>query len=355
MKIYVQHLQSTEDNIKEFVNNDTRNIRTDFNTPDFSCKIIPSKTLYEDSFNDYKHQLTKGAIAFLHHISHNRLIDTVTYDANNFAYDFVEDRFNEGQFEGAKLHWLVNDIKISGLGYPPQGYMQRKGFVCHPGTFRFLAAFAQQLNVDVSVWDTYNKFDNEALSCEDWLIFCSNGFIRNTRNITVKQDDVDDTNKELNHKFLEVHETRNHHDHNIFNQDIALAQMYNNIKPIIFCKNIKIQKQIEQHIHNPGFLKIKVIQNSWFIPHLMSFKGVGLWVGEEDLVHSDICHLFLYLDINDDIAYLKNKDIKIFNNSTHNCKKLIPEIINESTPEYLNEYKWASKTSRIPAVMGETL
>jgi hypothetical protein len=87
----------------------------------------------------------------------------------------------------------------------------------------------------------------------------------------------------------------------------------------------------------------------------MSFKGVGLWIGQEDLVHNDISFLFLYLDINDDIAYLKNYDLKIFNNSTHNCKKLIPEIIDESKEEYLNEFKWASKTSMIPAVMGDTL
>ena len=55
------------------------------------------------------------------------------------------------QFDGAKLHWLVNDVKISGLGYPPQGYTTKTQFVCHPGTYRFLGAFAQQIKADTSL------------------------------------------------------------------------------------------------------------------------------------------------------------------------------------------------------------
>jgi len=59
--------------------------------------------------------------------------------------------------------WMVNpdnfpltpplDVKISGLGYPPQGYTTKTQFVCHPGTYRFLGAFAQQIKADTSVWD----------------------------------------------------------------------------------------------------------------------------------------------------------------------------------------------------------
>ena len=84
--------------------------------------------------------------------SNMTIIDTITVDART-----------------------VNDVKISGLGYPPQGYTTKTQFVCHPGTYRFLGAFAQQIKADASVWDTFNEFKQRPLKLQEWINFCSNG------------------------------------------------------------------------------------------------------------------------------------------------------------------------------------
>ena len=80
------------------------------------------------------------------------------------------------------------------------------------------------------MWDTYNNLSGEKMDLLNWINFCANGFIRQNRYITIKLDDIEDINRETPHKYLEMHETKNHHDHNIFNQDKALAEIYNNSK-----------------------------------------------------------------------------------------------------------------------------
>lgn len=352
--IFCEGMLATQENIKKLINTRT-DLRKHFNESNLNAKKVKSTELYAKSFNTFKHLLNNGAKGFLKNIQKPRLTELATYDPVAKSYEFIDIDVTE-QFDSAKLHWLVNDVKISGLGYPPQGYMQKDGFVAHPGTYRFFAAFAQQIKCDVSVWDTYNNLNGKKLDLLDWINFCTNGFIRKNRHITIKLDDIPQENRETSNRYLEVHETSNHHDHNIFNQDKALAKIYNSSKPTIFCATEKILNKIKTSCSNVDLYTFKVTKlNPFLIPSVKNFKGVAMWIGQEGLINSPFDLLFLYLDINDDVAYMPNTKLIIFNNSTHNCKKLIPEIVDESADTYLTEFKWASKTSIIPKTIGNSL
>ena len=351
--MFCEGMLATQENIKNLI--DTNNhLRKHFNEK-LSAKKVQSTELYKKSFNTFKHQLNIGTIGFLKNIQKPRLIELATYDSFAKSYMFKDIDVTE-QFDSAKLHWLVNDVKISGLGYPPQGYMQKDGFVAHPGTYRFLAAFAHQITCDVSVWDTYNNLSGEKMDLLNWINFCANGFIRQNRYITIKLDDIEDINRETPHKYLEMHETKNHHDHNIFNQDKALAEIYNDSKPTIFCATDKILQKVKASCSDENLYTFKVTQlNPFYIPSVMNFKGVAMYIGEEGAINSNFDLLFLYLDINDDVAYMHETNLIIFNNSTHNCKKLITGIVDESSDVYLKNFLWASKTSMIPTAIGKSL
>jgi len=352
--MFCESMLATEENITNLIET-RKDLRKYFNESNLSAKKVQSTELYAKSFYTFKHELNNGAIGFLKNITKPRLVDLATYDPNGKCYEFKDIDITE-QFDSAKLHWLVNDVKYYGLGYPPQGYMQKDGFVAHPGTYRFYAAFAHQIKCDVSVWDTYNNLNGKKLDLSGWISFCTNGFIRKDRYITIKLDDIPHGNREAPYRYLEVHETKNHHDHNIFNQDKALAEIYNSSKPTIFCATEKILSKVKASCIDESLYTVKVTQlNPFCIPSVKNFKGVAMWIGEEGLINSPFDLLFLYLDINDDVAYMPDTKLIIFNNSTHNCKKLIPEIVSESADSYLTEFKWASKTSIIPKTIGNSL
>ena len=352
--IFCEGMLATQENIKNLI--DTReDLRKHFNESNLSAKKVQSTELYAKSFNTFKHLLNNGAKGFLNNIQKPRLTELATYNPKGKSYEFI-DMDDTEQFDSAKLHWLVNDVKYYGLGYPPQGYMQKDGFVAHPGTYRFYAAFAHQIKCDVSVWDTYNNLTGKKLDLLGWISFCTNGFIRKNRHITIKLDDIPQGNRETQNRYLEVHETANHHDHNIFNQDKALAKIYNSSKPTIFCATEKILNKVKASCSNVDLYTFKVTKlNPFLIPSVKNYKGVAMWIGQEGLINSPFDLLFLYLDINDDVAYMPDTKLIIFNNSTHNCKKLIPEIVDESADTYLTEFKWASKTSIIPKTIGNSL
>lgn len=351
---FVEHMKSTTQNLDAIAQDTELNNFFD-NAPD--VKIITSRTVFKfsETFDPALRSLTNGGKNILSNLKSSPLSEKLTYEKSNI---FWRDDGSPGltaQFNGSKLHWLVNDIKKNGISYPPQGYMQDELFVCHPGTYRFLAAFAQQINTEMCVWDIDNIFPGRGLKLREWIEYCSDGFVRKNRHITIKTDDITDENRMSQVRFLEIHETKNHHDHYIINQDTSLRKMFNNEQPTIFCPTIEILNKIESVLDTPTLYNFAIINNKFLIPSRMDFKGVGIYIGEENLVKEDFSHIVLYLDINDDVCYVKEKDVILFNNSTHNCKNLIEEIVNESTDEYLQNFYWASKVSMIPNEIGGEL
>lgn len=347
---FAEHLLATEENIDRLV--EERSLISFFKyAPD--VKIITSKTVFkfEDTYNSTIDDLNRGGLDILKNLKSLPLSNKFKYSKENLAWEEIGDDCTS-QFNGSKIHWLTNDIKKNGISYPPQGYMQDKLFVCHPGTYRFQAAFAQQINTEMCVWDPNNIFDKPALNLKEWIDYCSNGFVRKNRHITLKTDDVEPENRRGGHRYLEIHETKNHHDHYIFNQDTSLREMFNYEQPTIFCPNVNILNKVKSVLIEPSLYHFAIIENKFLIPSKMNFKGVGIYIGDESLIDKDFSEIILYLDINDDVCYVKEKDVVIFNNSTHNCKNLIPEVVQESTEEYLQNYYWASKISIIPGEIG---
>ena len=348
--IFTQHLNSSKENIDLLVQNPGL---IDFfnNAPD--VKIITSKTVFKftSTFTNTKGTLNKAGKNILQNLKSSPLSDKLIYDKNMVGWQEVGNVTT--QFNGSKLHWLTNDIKKHGISYPPQGYMQDELFVCHPGTYRFTAAFAQQINTEMCVWDTDNIFDKPALTLREWIDYCSNGFVRKNRYITLKTDDIEDRNRRSNLRYLEIHETMNHHDHYIINQDTAMREMFNHEQPTVFCPSVEVLNKVKSVLDDPSLYNFAIIDNKFLIPSTMNFKGVGIYIGDINLVQEDFSEIVLYLDINDDVCYVKGIDLVIFNNSTHNCKILIPEIVHESSEEYLQNFYWTSKVSLIPNEIGD--
>lgn len=346
---FAEHLLATEENIARLVE-DHSLIRFFKYAPD--VKLVTSKTVFKfkHTFKASLRNLNTAGQDILKNLKGSPLSDKFEYRRWHLAWEEKEECTS--QFNGSKLHWLTNDIKKNGISYPPQGYMEDDLFVCHPGTYRFYAAFAQQMNTEMCVWDPNNIFDKPALNLKEWVDYCSKGFVRKNRHITLKTDDIEIGNRRGGHRYLEIHETKNHHDHYIFNQDRSLREMFNYEQPTIFCPNINILNKVKSVLMEPSLYHFAIIENKFLIPNRMNFKGVGIYIGDESLIDKDFSEIILYLDINDDVCYVKDKDIVIFNNSTHNCKNLIPQVVQESTDEYLQNYYWSSKLSIIPGEIG---
>lgn len=355
--IFFSFEQGTKENISTLVDNN-QDLQNFFNTRCSNVKRVPAERVW--NYLQDAVSLNKVAMHMLSNISNSRMSSYAIYDSVNMCYEWDSNDINlQNQFNSAKLHWIINDIKISGLGYPPQGFMQGKKYVCHPGTYRYYAAFAQQINTDVSVWDTHNEFtDIEPMDLKEWIQFCSEGFIRKTRVITVESDSIENENRMVdnNYRQLEVHETSNHHDHCIFNNDFALGEMYNYTRPTIYAPNNVELSKIQNKLTNPDLFKFSVTRNKFLIPSMQNFLGVGFYIERASDINHDPTHLFLYLDTNDDIAVCDNNSgMILFNCGAPNNKKLIPEIVNESGDTYLNKYLWCSKVSKVPEKIGEHL
>jgi len=333
----------------------------------FAEKCPPVKKIQMNklwTFGKDKSVLNDHAIKLLKQITNKTRLNSVKTNVNEHdIYEIPNDEIYQDQFLSAKLHWLLNDIKINGLAHPPQGYMQHDQYICHPGTYRYYSAFGQEIgHFEASVWDTNNSFPDVApMEIEEWVEFCTKGFLRQNRSVVIEKDSVAESNRAItgNLRFLEIHEKDNHHDHCILNNNDALAEMYNYSKPVIYGPNNRILNKIQSYMPDPSIFSYchlsAEIKNKFYIPYSMNFKGVGIYIDEKSEITNDISHLVLYLDTNDDVAVYRSKGITLFNNSTPNCKKLIPEIIEESTDQYLNKFLWASKISTIPSHIGNAL
>jgi len=313
-------------------------------SPDGKC--VGLKDLWETNTHILD-LVTNTTYKIFENIENTRLIDIVTYDPENKAYNMLSTRQLQGQFLSSKLYWLCNDIKINGLGYPPQGFLHpEKGYTCHPGTYRYYASYVQQSNGLAFVWDTLDKFKKPKLNIEEWVSFCSTGKIRNHSVIEIKQNDALKENQLKESNVLEIHFQLNHHDHCIFNYDRALAEIYNKDKPTIYYTDKEILEHNKSNMKNPDAYKYKFIHNKFLIPSNENFKGVSMYLNKK--YKKDLTLLFLYLDINDDVAYSSDRNTIIFNNSSINCKNLIPQIVEESDSNYLNDMHWSNKKSLMP-------
>ncbi len=95
--------------------------------------------------------------------------------------------------------------------------------------------------------------------------------------------------------------------------------------------------------------EIKIIVNGYaLIPDNENVEVVsGYILKAECMEYVFIFSMINYLDFDHDIVHFVDTGVCIINNGTIGCKRLIPEIVEESKPEYLNRFLWARRVVRI--------
>jgi len=283
---------------------------------------------------------------------------SIEHDSDKMAWvtNFSDDdKIGTEIFNFAKLHWLIHDIKRHGVSFVPQAFTiwedASKTFHlnAHPGTYRFYAImYNKMLTQEILLLDTKNFFHNiQTLNKDQIQQIVNNGFIRN-RNTYTENSSIE---RESNLSYTEYHENLNNHDVNIKINYEELMKIYKD--EVTLFLPYGVTENVCDNIKEFNF-KIKNLQKrnhaEFLIPHECDFKGIGIFVDVKTNIefNNNFRPSMLFsLDIIDDIAYSENKKVMIFNNSSMGCRRLIPGILSESKPEYLNKFLWTKKTNRI--------
>lgn len=263
----------------------------------------------------------------------------------------LHDKESQYTFDGAKLHWLINDIKINGLSYPPQGIItSEKNFSAHPGTFRFVALYLQNLyntrfeNTKIIVLDLHDKVNYNTLTFKEWLSECTTGFLRKDRKVGIIK---------TKNNYLEVQETQNHHDDVIELHNNDLKELYQNRYPYLF-----IRPNLEDQYKENSIDDLDKFQMRWFsksvfhIPSLSRYEGVSIYVDPDVKMNVSIFCFLSLLNLSDAVLYTQDKKIVIFNNSHPDTKKLLPEVIDESTDYFLENFLWTNCKTELHSLKG---
>lgn len=260
----------------------------------------------------------------------------------------MENKYEENFFNLAKLHWLIHDFKTNGVSFAPQGFLQKAdehntfAAEIHPGTYRFHAmVLGEMYNEHVLVADKENYFpDYPELSFEEHKKLADQGFIRERKG---SYSEIETSQRGEN--IYTVHEGGNHHDWNIIRQSEELAKMYTKVtiytddEDCVARLNLLETTGVEIKIANQGYA---------YIPFEEQFNGVSVYIPKSDQIEDVFTYdKLLHLDIDTDIVFYTDTGVTIINNGTAGCKRLIPHIIKESKPEYLDNFLWARRVVKI--------
>lgn len=260
---------------------------------------------------------------------------------------FLEEDDDYACFTLSKIHWLMHDFKCNGVSFAPQGFLQKtrdgEHFAAeiHPGTYRYHAMILAELyNEHIIVADKENYFpDHKVLSFEEHNELVNKGFIRE-RKVVYSEVEVSNAGEDV----FTIHEGGNHHDWNILKQSEELIKMFTNLT--IYTDDQKCVEKL--NLFKKQNIDIKITDNGYAtIPYKEDWKGISVYIPKSDSME-DIFTLdmILDLDIDTDVVYHINTGVTIINNSSVGCKRLIREIVQESKPEYLNNFLWARRVVR---------
>lgn len=313
----------------------------------------------EDIINhDY---FNKPTLTFIDEEIGDMFLKFLDFDPDLRKIDYVIDKqkgtivvenyeeYNNLFFSFAKLHWLIHDLKLNGVSFPPQGHLLQtdndKKFipVMHPGTFRYLALmFLKKYDEHIVVGDKYNYFPQyPKLSFEEHKTLVNSGFIRERKGAYAEVE----TTQGSDELIYTVHETHNHHDWNIILQAEQLIKMYTKFN--VYTDDEECVKRL--NLISEQNIEIKIIENGYsLIPYKENFEGVSVYIPKSECMEDVFkFSMIYYLDFDHDIVYFVDTGVCIINNGTIGCKRLIPEIVEESKPEYLNRFLWARRVVRI--------
>jgi len=315
---------------------------------DLPMKYIPLRDIMSSDF------LQEGRITWLYELLRDICIKFLRNDkklnynflpnANTIEID-MKSQSQKSVFEFAKLHWLIHDFRTNGVSFPPQGTVKRSKdnheqffLEIHPGTFRWYAIFYNKmLDEHLVVADIYNFFpEYTTLTYEQYNQICNEGFIRDRKGAYQEIETM-----QSGEKMFVTHERGNHHDWLILKNLEELKKVYSSFT--IYTDNDDCLNRLDL-LSSQG-LEIKLIdKHKWCIPNNENFEGVSVYIpyqkNIEDIFTLD---MILELDIDVDVVYFKDTGVTIFNNGSAGCKRLIPQIIDESKPIYLNDFLWARR------------
>lgn len=271
------------------------------------------------------------------------------------TFQMEQENVNEYKeiYNFAKLHWLIHDFKTNGMGFMPQGFLQK--IVndneityypeMHPGTFRWYALMFNSLyNESILVADKENFFpEYPELTFEEFWVLSNKGFIRERKGAYSELE-----NMQNGEKIVTVHERQNHHDWIVIKHLEELKKKFTHINVYIDEDHMREFLALKNDGIEIKSLSSKQKFSKFYIPSLEEFTGISVYI-PHSLYMEDVFELpmLLHLDIDDDIVYFKDTGVIIFNNGSVGCKRLIPGIIEESKSEYLHNFLWARRIVRI--------
>ena len=196
-------------------------------------------------------------------------------------------------------------------------------------------------NEHILVADKENYFPNHPeLSFEEHKKLADQGFIRERKG---SYSEIETSQRGEN--IYTVHEGGNHHDWNIIIQSEELAKMYTKVtiytddEDCVARLNLLETTGVEIKIANQGYA---------YIPFEEQFNGVSVYIPKSDQIEDAFTYdKLIYLDIDTDIVFYADTGVTIINNGTAGCKRLIPQLVKESKPEYLDNFLWARRVIRI--------
>jgi len=324
---------------------------TIFNNDVYSYNFFKIESYFNDHFTKKYKVCTYRDLEAVCNLHYEHAIKSTF---SNYIQQIVLSKNHEERFDGAKLHWLINDVKINGLSYPPQGLLIKNStgeilYSPHPGTFRFFALYIQNLLNDkykdskVVCLDLHNYTNFSDVSFYEWLSACTTGFIRKQRDVSIH---LDEKNR------LEVHETNNHHDDIIQIHDDDLAEMFNNTYPNFFINPNTEELYRENMIDDLDYFNLKWFNTSIFhIPNLSRFEGVSVYVSKDVKMIESIYCIISLLNITDAVCYTEDLKIIVFNNSHPDTKKLTYHVVNENNEDYYKNMLWTSCKTMIPSTL----
>ena len=257
---------------------------------------------------------------------------------------YLDKQEEQAAYEFAKLHWLIHDFKANGVSFPPQGTLQKvadtENFFpeMHPGTFRWFAImYNKMIDESIVVSDNEMHFSEiPVLSFEEYADICREGFIRERKGTYYEVEHLT-----TGEKLFTAHERSNHHDWIILKHLEELAKVFT--KFTVYTDNSECVSRLDL-LSREG-IDIKILdKNKSYIPSIENFEGISVYIPDLGFVEDNFSLDMLFdLDIDLDVIYYKDTGVTIFNNGSAGCKRLLPQIVDESKPIYLKDFLWARR------------
>ena len=312
-------------------------------------------------------------------------------------------------YHAAKAHWLINNIQKEGLWQPIQGHTKNGKLNIHPGSMRCQSFQAMdEPNMTCLVTDYSNCFPNHpSLNVDNLLDFWTSLVPKGRKNISgiwTDQGKIEinvpidhggtDFRKQVHAFNRKVHKLTKKKPINIYIgydsshddiiHEVAEKSIHDSIEKSK-CKGVgeEFFEDYKIEVKRLDYSKISVYNREYaqqsteftysrfLIPYLENYEGFSFFIDNDYIWQRSPLPLFYFLDPDNAVACVQydfehHDEVKmggeknvsypkklwssmmIFNNGHEDCRKLTPELINTASGQYLHQFQWTDKVSKIP-------